>query len=101
MGKISSQEIILTTPKGDVRIRSFCSPGEIRKCSFDREFTFHADYKSLYTSRELLEKSAEQIDANVVLALTEQNNISGYGVLAYPDPGERWAGWVIKSTRSF
>jgi len=91
MGKISSQEIILTTPKGDVRIRSFCSPGEIRKCSFDREFTFHADYKSLYTSRELLEKSAEQPEANVVLALVEQNHIIGYAVLAYPDPEERWA----------
>ena len=91
MGKISSQEIILTTPKGDVRIRSFCSPGEIRKCSFDREFTFHADYKSLYTSREHLEKSAEQPEANVVLALVEQNHIIGYAVLAYPDPEERWA----------
>jgi len=91
MGKISSQEIILTTPKGDVRIRSFCSPGEIRKCTFDREFTFHADYKSLYTSRELLEKSAEQPEANVVLALVEQNHIIGYAVLAYPDPEERWA----------
>ena len=91
MGKISSQEIILTTPKGDVRIRSFCSPGEIRKCTFDREFTFHADYKSLYTSREHLEKSAEQPEANVVLALVEQNHIIGYAVLAYPDPEERWA----------
>ena len=91
MGKISSQEIILTTPKGDVRIRSFCSPEEIRKCTFDREFTFHADYKSLYTSRELLEKSAEQPEANVVLALVEQNHIIGYAVLAYPDPEERWA----------
>jgi len=91
MGKISSQEIILTTPRGDVRIRSFCSPGEIRKCTFDREFTFQADYKSLYTSRELLEKSAEQPEANVVLALVEQNHIIGYAVLAYPEPEERWA----------
>ena len=91
MGKISSQEIILTTPKGDVRIRSFCSPQKIRKCTLDREFTFHADYKPLYTSRELLEKSAEQPEANVVLALVEQNHIIGYAVLAYPDPEERWA----------
>ena len=91
MGKSSSSDIVLTTPKGDVRIRSFCSPGEIRKCTFDREFRFHEDYKLLYTSRELLEKSAEQPEANVVLALVEQNHIIGYAVLAYPDPGERWA----------
>ena len=91
MGKIGSQEILLTTPRGDVRIRPFCSPEEIRKCTFDRQFTFHGQYKSLYTSREPLEKSAEQPDANVVLALAEKNHIIGYAVLAYPDPGERWA----------
>jgi len=91
MGKICSQEILLTVPRGEVRIRSFCSPAEIRQCSFDRRFAFHAHYKSFYTSREPLEKSAEQPDANIVLALAEQNHIIGYGVLAYPDPGERWA----------
>jgi len=91
MVKISSSDIVLPTPKGEVRIRSFCSPEEIRKCTFDRQFSFHAHYKSLYTSRELLEQSAEQPNANIVLALAEQNHIIGYAVLAYPDPGERWA----------
>ena len=91
MSKIDFQEILLTTPRGDVRIRSFCSPEEIRKCTFDRQFAFYALYKSLYTSRELLEKSAEQPDSNIVLALAEQNHIIGYAVLAYPDDGERWA----------
>ena len=91
MDKISSSDIVLPTPKGEVRIRSFCSPEEIRKCTFDRQFSFHAHNKSLYTSRELLEKTAEQPDANIVLALAEHNHIIGYAVLAYPDPGERWA----------
>ena len=91
MGKIGSQEILLTTPRRDVRIRSFCSAAEIRQCKFDRQFAFHDHYKSLYTSRKLLEKSAEQPDANGVLALIEQNHIIGYGVLAYPDAQERWA----------
>ena len=91
MNKISSKDIILPTPRGKVRIRSFCSPQEIRQCTFDREFTCHAHYKSFYTSRELLEKTAQQPDVNVVLALAEHNHIIGYGVLAYPAPGERWA----------
>jgi len=90
MDKISSSDIVLPTPKGDVRIRSFYRPAEIRKCTFDRQFAFHSNYKSLYTSRELLEKAAEQPDANIVLALAECNHIIGYGVLAYPDPEERW-----------
>jgi acetoin utilization protein AcuA len=91
MDKISSSDIVLPTPKGDVRIRSFCSAAEIRKCTFNREFAIHGHYKSLYASCELLEKAAEQLDANIVLALTEQNHIIGYAVLAYPDPGDRWA----------
>jgi acetoin utilization protein AcuA len=91
MAKIAPQEIFLTTPNGEVRIRSFCSPEEIRKCLFDRQFAFHDHYKSLYTSRDLLEKAAEQPDADIVLALAEQNHIIGYGVLGYPDRGERWA----------
>ena len=91
MDKISSSDIGLPTPRGNVRIRSFCSPQEIRNCTFDRQFAFHVHYKSFYTNRELLEKAAEQPDANIVLALAEQNHIIGYAVLAYPDPGERWA----------
>ena len=87
----SYKDLILTTAKGRVRIRSFCSPEDIRKCTFDRQFASNPQYKSLYTSRKLLEKFAEQPDANIVLALTAQNHIIGYGVLAYPDPDERWA----------
>jgi len=91
MDMISSSDIVLATPKGNVRIRPFCDSEEIRKCTFDRQFAFHDHYRSLYTSRELLEKTAEQPDANIVLALAEHNHIIGYAVLAYPDPGERWA----------
>jgi acetoin utilization protein AcuA len=91
MATIDSKEIRLNNPKGGLRIRSFCQPAEIRKFTFDREFAFHSHYKSLYTSREPLEKAAEHPDANIVLALAEHNFIIGYGVLAYPDPGERWA----------
>jgi len=91
MDKISSSDIVLATPKGNVRIRPYCGPEEIRKCTFDRQFASHDHYRSLYTSRELLEKTAEQPDANIVLALAEHNHIIGYAVLAYPDPGERWA----------
>ena len=74
-----------------MRIRSFCGPEEIRKCTFDREFTCHPHYKPLYARREHLEKTAEQSDVNIVLALAKQHHIIGYAVLVYPDPGERWA----------
>jgi acetoin utilization protein AcuA len=91
MNMHSKKDIILTTAKGRVRIRSFCSPEDIRQCSFDRRFASSPQYKSLYTNRELLEKSGEQPDANIVLALADQNHIIGYAVLAYPESNERWA----------
>jgi acetoin utilization protein AcuA len=41
--------------------------------------------------RESLERKAEQPDASVVLAIADSKRIVGFGVLAYPDPDERWA----------
>jgi len=81
----------LNTPRGDVRIRSFCPPAEIRRYTFARQFGHHAQYRSLYTRRESLEANAARPDANVTLALNETDQIVGFGVLTYPDADERWA----------
>jgi len=91
MNEKKQQQIRLSTPKGEVAIRSFCTPTEIRQCSFEGQFGTHAQFKSLYTKKESLEKDAAKPDANVVLALTEDSRIVGFGVLAYPDEGERWS----------
>jgi len=90
MNTYPQHEILASTSLGELRIRSFCTPEEIRQLSFDRQFGTHAHYRSLYTRRESLESKAEQPDANVVLAVTP-GRIVGFGVLAYPDPEERWA----------
>ena len=84
-------EIHTATSLGELRVRSFCAPEEIRQLSFDRQFGTHAHYRSLFTKRESLERKAEQPDANVVLAIADSAHIVGFGVLAYPDPEERWA----------
>ena len=91
MRKTFSKEIIVATPKGDIRIHSFCRPEQIEQYNFDRHFRISDDFKSLYTQRESLTKSAAREDANVVLALDGAKDIIGYGVLDYPDAGERWA----------
>jgi acetoin utilization protein AcuA len=85
-----AKEARVQTPRGEVLIRSFCKPDEIGQYSFNSQFGVDDNYKSLFTRRESLTKSAEAADANVVLALAESNNIVGYGVLTYPDPGDRW-----------
>lgn len=85
-------EIFLVTSLGELRIRSFCTPEDIRQLSFDRQFGTHAHYRSLYTKRDSLERKAEQPDTSVVLAIADSTHIVGFGVLAYPDPDERWSG---------
>ena len=92
MRRYAQNEILLSTSLGELRIRSFCTPEDIRALNFDRQFGTHAHFRSLYTKRESLEQKAEQPDTSVVLAIADSAHIVGFGVLAYPDPEERWAG---------
>jgi hypothetical protein len=82
-----SKEVLFTTTKGDVRIHSFCSPQKIRQYTFDGQFQNHEHYKSLYTRRQSLEDNAGCSDANVVLAVTETENIISFGL---PDMALCW-----------
>jgi acetoin utilization protein AcuA len=86
------KQVTRPTPAGLIHIRSFCTPGEIQSYRFDDQFGIHAQYKSIYIKRETLEKHAGKADANVVLALTENLHIVGFGVFSHPDADERWTG---------
>lgn len=82
---------ILNTPKGVVRVGSFVRPTEMQRLHFDPLFRKHDSYQSLFTSKADLQAKASQDGADVVLALTDDDCIVGFGVLAYPEPHERWA----------
>jgi acetoin utilization protein AcuA len=82
---------ILTTPKGAVRVGSFVRPSEMQRLHFDPLFRKHESYQSLYTSKADLQAKAAREGADVVVALTDDDCIVGFGVLAYPEPQERWA----------
>jgi acetoin utilization protein AcuA len=84
------KKLVRNTHAGSILIHSFCAPEEIRSYRFDDQFGSHAQYKSIYTKRETLEKHAGKRDANVVLALTESQQIVGFGVFSHPDPDDRW-----------
>jgi acetoin utilization protein AcuA len=88
---IFQQELVRTTPAGDITIRSFCRPDQIRSYRFDDQFGIHAQYKSIYTKRETLENYASKKDANVVLGLTDSRQIVGFGVFSQAAADERWA----------
>jgi acetoin utilization protein AcuA len=78
------------TPAGTITIQSFLTPEAIQGYRFDEQFGFYPQYKSLYTRRETLEAHAALDDTNVVLALTDDRRIIGYGVFGPPDANERW-----------
>ncbi len=86
---LGTTDPVLSPSNPKIHIRSFCKPEEIKRYSFDGQFGMHAQYKSLYTKRESLENNTTQINANVTLAL-EDENIIGFGVLNHPDDGDRW-----------
>ncbi len=87
---ISEPEIV-ETEKGLVSVAAFCTSDIIHCYRFDDQFGTHAQYKSIYTKRQTLENIAEKPGTNVVLALSPQKTIIGFGVLDYPEPHERWA----------
>ena len=62
MSETPANEICWSTLKGEICIRAFCTPEEIRNYEFDKEFGTHAQYKSLYTKRSSLEEKANQAD---------------------------------------
>jgi acetoin utilization protein AcuA len=79
------------TPLGDICVRAFCTPAEILSFEFDSQFRAYPQYKSIYTKRRTLEAFAAVEGTNVTLALTPDRRIIGFGVLAFPEPDERWA----------
>lgn len=86
-----TERIALQTPMGKLSVYTFASADEIRRLSFDGQFSDHPDFRSLYTRRASLIKRAAEEDANVVLAVTDKEDIIGFGVLASPEPDQRWA----------
>ena len=86
-----ANEIERVTPRGQVRVRAFCTPTEILSYRFDSQFRAYPQYKSIYTKRRTLEALAAVEGTNVTLALTSGLRIIGFGVLAFPEPDDRWA----------
>ena len=91
MRQIYNKELVKATPIGNVRLRSFCTPADLAEFEFDAGFSSGKGYKTLFTGRESIEREAHQPDTNLVLAITGDNRIIGFAILAFPERGERWA----------
>jgi acetoin utilization protein AcuA len=91
MGVNFLKESLRATRFGDVRIRPFCTPAAIDQLDLDPGFAVDGENRSLIGGRERLKLQAGLPDANVVLAISNDDRIIGFGILAYPETGERWA----------
>ncbi|MBW2607199.1 MAG: hypothetical protein JRD05_06130 [Deltaproteobacteria bacterium] len=92
------KSIELSTQRGKVIISSFCSPDDIASLSFIEAYTKYAGYRSIVSKKDTLIKAASQPDTNVTLAFTPDGKIIGFGILEYPQSGERWqrvGGWIM------
>lgn len=80
----------LDTPAGRLSVVTFASFEDICRLRFDPEFGEHTGFRSLYTRGESLMMRSCEEEVNVVLAVRD-TNIVGFGLLACPDPDQRWA----------
>ena len=76
---------------GLVTIQTDCTPETIRKLDFDTYFGANARPKSIFARCETLEARAAAADTSVVLAVTQEGQIAGFGVFAPPDADDRWS----------
>ncbi|WP_419660914.1 hypothetical protein Dvar_13190 [Desulfosarcina variabilis str. Montpellier] len=76
---------------GLVTIQTDCTPETIQTLDFDTYFGLNARPKSIFARRETLEARAAAADTSVVLAVTEDGQIAGFGVFAPPDADDRWS----------
>lgn len=91
MSQNFSRKIAKATRVGSVQIRSFCTPGDLDGFEFDSGFSGGRANKTLFTGRESLRQQAQQPDTNLVIAICGANQIIGFAILAFPEPGDRWA----------
>ena len=89
MERYPQHEIILALPEGEIRVRAFCRPEDVRRVRFDDGFAETEHYRPLYRP-EGLEQAAAAPDSDVVLALAG-DRVVGYGVLCRPRPEDRWS----------
>ncbi len=89
MANYSQKETILHTNKGPIALRSFLRPGEIAGLSME-SFTRHPQYNPIISKKESLVKAAALPDVNVTLAMTEDKEIVGLGILEYAPGDSRW-----------
>jgi acetoin utilization protein AcuA len=84
------KRVFADTERGRISITSFCSPEAIESLAFKRAFGMHPYYNPIVSTKQSLIQAANDADANVTIAATDDGDIVGFGILTYPGPEERW-----------
>ena len=89
MDRYPQHDLILATPEGEIRLRSFCRPEDVRRARFDEGFAEDGSYRPLCRPEALLQ-AAGAPDGELLLALAG-DRVVGYGLVCRPVPEDRWA----------
>jgi acetoin utilization protein AcuA len=84
------QETFLSSPRGQLCIRTTCSADFLHTLTLDEGIGRFARYRSIISGIATLEKVAALPDANVTVALSPERRIIGYVECSYPDAVEGW-----------
>ena len=90
MTRTHQKRTFVHTIHGRISLTSFCTSEDIHSLAFKRAFGKHAHYNPIVSTKESLVRAAESADANVTIAATDDGDIVGFGILAYPAAEERW-----------
>lgn len=86
------QQTWVSSPHGQVDIRTVCSPEFLHALTLEDGIGRFARYRSIISGVTTLEKVATLPDANVTVALSPEQRIIGYVECSYPDAIEGWRG---------
>ena len=86
------QETFVSSPRGQLCIRTRCSPEFLHPLTLEDGIGRFARYRSIISGVATLEKVAALPDANVTVALSPERRIIGYIECSYPDAIEGWRG---------
>src|SRR5262249_3535489 len=80
----TSQETFFASPRGQLCIRTVCSPEFLHTLTLEEGIGRFARYRSIISGVSTLEKVAVLPDANVTVTLSPERRIIGYIECSYP-----------------
>lgn len=91
MCKLEQKETNWPISEGIIKIRSVAREEEFSSLFLEKEFSRYPCYKPALSRKNELLKAFRRSDTRLALAIKDETEIIGFGLLEPPFPDERWA----------